>query len=51
MDTTTFREEMQRLTDKIVHSNENLSDGQWIDFGRIQNDFNDLVAEYLDITW
>ena len=51
MDTTTFREEMQKFTDKIVYSNENLSDGQWIDFVRIQNDFTKLVKDYLGITW
>ena len=51
MDTATFREEMARLTEKIVRLNENLSDGQWVDFGRIQDDFNTLVTTYLDITW
>ena len=51
MDTAEFREEMQKLTEKIIQSNESLENGQWIDFGRIQDDFNDLATKYLNITW
>lgn len=51
MDAEKFREEMQKLTEMIIWSKEHLSVGQWVDFGSIQDDFNDLATRYLDITW
>ena len=51
MDTAEFREEMARFTERIISSKENTSDGQWIDFGKIQDDFHDLATKYLDIIW
>lgn len=51
MTTEEFREEMRKLTEKIIATSENLEVGQWVDFGRIQNDFNDLATKYLDIVW
>ena len=51
MDTSEFREAMQRLTEKIVYINENTSEGEYIDFGKLQDEFNDLATTYLDIIW
>ena len=51
MDSTEVRELMQRLTEKIVAINETASEGELIDFGQLQDEFNDLATKYLNIAW